>query len=544
MVDASSRFRFVGVGLACADPSWESLLSSEGLAWGLLPEVPTEGGAPALIVVPARTARRTRRLCHRLEEEGSALLAEVDRPTGDSVSAPQSWALPYHEDDFSGLPNADAPGAVRVEQGRVGKGEYFVLPFRLDRLWPSQRVGKKYVAVDPERDLRLWHRQAWVVKKNVRRVVVEVIRRAFLSRGLPFVQKWYWPGGSRTVFCLRTDLDGGPRENLAGFLQAAAPFAPSISIFACADRCRATADLIQNAAAAGLEVGSHTSSHMVFPEGATNQRDARRADAFLRRLGTEPVGLAAPAHFWHPSMYPPLIALGYRYACCFGLDHDNLPYYPVAGGRLQPVLEIPFHCLGDFFPKFDIALDGEVSRRFFARLIAKKHAAGEPLNLYGHGDMPGRLGAAPDLVRFLCEQALALPDVWTGHLSDLSAWWRQREAYEPGLSFSAAEDRLLCKASPEGGSAGERIMLSVHLPDGSWRLISPRQCRGPGLDVKAAPARAPLRPPAPTDVGELVRVEESSSPKTWLRRRRVAIRRLVTAYRTVYLRRAAVEGYP
>jgi hypothetical protein len=526
------------VGLACAEPCWLSLLESEGLAVQPLSETPEAGAVPDVIVMPWKADARTRRRCGRLAAQGSTVVAELRRPAAEPFTHTKDWGFPYHREDFAGLDAPDAPEAVRIGQGRCRKGTWIVLPFRLDRLWTSSQVGKKYVVADAEHGTRLWHRQAWIVKKNVRRVVTEVLRQAFFDRGLPMVHKWYWPGRSRSVFCLRTDLDGGPRENLAAFIEALRPDAGSAAAFVCGERCRDKGDLIREADRAGLEIGSHTYCHMVFPEGVTNRRDAARAARFLRRFDVKPVGLAAPAHFWHPSMYPPLVAQGYEYASCFGLDHDNLPYYPVVEGRVHPMLEIPFHCLGDFFPKFGLPLDGEVARRFFRDLIAKKHAAGEPILLYGHADMDGRLGTVPGLVRFLCEQSLAMPDVWTGHLKDLAAWWKRRQAFTVRPRFDPELNRLVCEMRSEAGPGSEVPALSVHLPDGSWRLVDAKACQDGGADVTAVPPQRPLLRPAATAVGELVRSDERPTLKTRLRLRRVALKRLARAYAHAYLRHA------
>ncbi|NIA11340.1 MAG: hypothetical protein GWP10_16840 [Nitrospiraceae bacterium] len=102
---------------------------------------------------------------------------------------------------------------------------------------------------------------------------------------------------------------------------------------------------------------------------------------------------------------------GYQYSSCFGVNHDSIPYFPVVAKRLGSVLEIPYHCLGDRFPRFDIPLDSDTARQFFRKLIEKKHAAGEPMLLYGHPDIEGRMGTAPLLLRLILESALSHSDV-------------------------------------------------------------------------------------------------------------------------------------
>jgi len=290
---------------------------------------------------------------------------------------------------------------------------------------------------------------------------------------------------------------------------------------------------VQAARNEGVEIGNHLFSHYVFPEGATNRRNLLTGHRFLESMGLRPVGLVAPAHFWHRSLYAAMTSLGYRYASCFGLDHDHLPYYPVVRGRVGRVLEMPFHCIGDFLPKFGIPLHSETMRTYLARLISKKYAAGEPMNLYGHPDIPGRMGTAPSLVAFIRERALQHADVWTGQMQDLASWWQRRQAVRCRPALSADGRRLLCRLvenHPDPGGA----CLSVIGPDGSWRLIPISECQNDGADLSASERLPSLRPPGPTDVGELVHVAKSVTFRERLWDGRVRVKRMARKYFEIY----------
>ncbi len=268
---------------------------------------------------------------------------------------------------------------------------------------------------------------AAVAKKNVRRVIVDVIRQAFFRQNLRFHTKWYLPRRSRSVFCFRGDADGGPRrqpQKLAGH-GASIRLGQFSLIFFCTSRYLHKKDLIRNAAADGLEVGSHNHWHIVFPDKMTNRISLARAEKVLSSACYMPRGFVAPAYFWQPTLYRSLEERGYH-SSCFGINHDGIPYQPVVDGRIGEVTEVPFHCLGDRFPRFDIPLDSPTTRQFFANLIKKKHDAGEPMFLYGHPDIPGRMGTTPELVRFICETALGKSDVKGWQLSPYITWWRRR----------------------------------------------------------------------------------------------------------------------
>jgi hypothetical protein len=532
MVDAFSRFRFVGVGLACADPAWISLLSSEGFGWRMLSEAFQPGSAPAVLVVPHGAGASARRLANRLAALGSTLVTEVSRPKGQAVSAPESRALPYHRDDFAGVPNADTPEAVRIEHGRMGQGGYVVLPFRLGRLWASWRVGKKHVLLDPGQGLCLWHRQAWMVKKNVRRVVVDVLRDALFSGGLPLIRKWYWPGRFRSVFCLRGDADGGPAANLTRFLGAVRDHGDCTSVAFCTCKYLDKKPLIAATGRSGIEVVSHNHWHIVFPEGLTNRRGVRRAERILTQFVGRPRGFVAPAHFWHPSLYRALHERGYQYASSFGVSCDDWPFRPVVDGRLAGLVEIPTHPLGDRFAVCGIPLESSVPREFFEGLIRKKYAAGEPMILYGHPDVPGRMGTAPDLVRHIVGTALSHSDVWPAQLHEVAAWWRSRREEPVHCWYDPASGRIARSGRHDRRAPAAEVTISIETPDGRFYLVAASDVPPDGKPLEPHEQAAPLLSAEPQDVGEVVRRPAEGSPRPPLRR---TIKRYIKAYAAAYL---------
>jgi hypothetical protein len=352
---------------------------------------------------------------------------------------------------------------------------------------------------------------------------------------LPLVHKWYWPGRNRSIFCFRGDLDGGPVENLREYLDTVRPFAGCVTLFVCTSLYQNNKEIIKALIETGIEVQSHTHCHFVFHESLTNRRNLEKAEQFLVSVGAKPSGLVAPAYFWHPTLHTLLAHREYQYSSCFGLSHDNLPYCPVVKSKVSPVLEIPFHCLGDLFPKFDIEMDGTVTRKFFSDLIAKKYAAGEPMNLYGHPEMPGRLGSYPNLIRFIYEQAASFPNVWRGQMGQFASWWRQRKEFRFQPYFNQKKQCVIC-LPPSGQKYNEDYpTISIHTPDGGWYLTESSACLNPGYQINPAGALSPLRLPRPNDVGEVIYSSEESSlrQKLWYYRRQW--KRQVTKYREIYL---------
>lgn len=531
----------LAIGLAHTDASWISLLDSEGIARADVGPRSERPSCP-LYVVPHRAGNRARRLCIDHARNGAAVIMEQ---AGPALGVRQgALSFPYHPDDFAGLRDHGQSSGVAVEWGSIGKGVYYRLPFRLDTLWSCTRTGTKHVVIRDDPVELASHEHAWVVKKNVRRTIVDVLRRAFWQQELPFVHTWYWPGGNRSVFCLRGDLDGGPADNLLAFLDSARGFEHCVSLFVSGRAYTEKTDLIRTVNDAGIEVGNHCFSHYVFPDRCTNRRDILLGESVLAQAGIDPKGLVYPAHFWHQSHYREITARGYGYFGAFGLDQDNLPYYPVVKGRLGQVVHIPYSCIGDFVAKFAIDLCGQDGRRLFRTLMAKQYLAGAPVSVYGHPDTVGRIGESPDLVRGVFEEAAARSDVWMCQLFELAAWWQRRAQADWKPCFDVTTRRLVCHPGSRPASLPDPPMVSIQLSDGSWRLADADTCARGGIPLDQAPEQTPLQWPGVTEPGEIVHVDDDKAPLIdTLRLCRWRWERAVKKYAEVYSHaRRAKEG--
>jgi hypothetical protein len=457
-------YHCLSVHLAHADQAWISLLNSEGVAWTAGPNGFSQDHLPSVLVLPADTSTELVQECCKLVLLGASAICEPEIWSAEHLERVQVWQMPYENDRFCGLDSSTHGNAVAIERGALGQGLVFRLPFRLQPLWADRRRARHFVAIGDGQTI--YEDMAAVVKKNVRRVVVDVIKQAFFERGLPYVHKWYFPGRNRSVLCFRGDADGGTRENFQRWLDAVRPFASCTSVFFCTSQYLHKRDLITAAASAGLEVGSHNHWHIVFPDRPTNRISLFRAQQVLSQACHRPRGFVAPAHFWHPTLYRLLEEEGYQYSSCFGVNHDGIPYFPVVANRLGSVLEIPYHCLGDRFPRFDIPLDSDTTRRFFRKLIEKKHAAGEPMFLYGHPDIEGRMGTAPRLLRLILETALSHSDVKPWHLSEYAAWWRRRGQCRVNYWYDSEAERLACEFAPRQTATDEDLRIRVEFSGG------------------------------------------------------------------------------
>lgn len=523
----------LSVYLSRDNPGWASLLDSEGVPWSAEHDLSSIDPAPGVLILTRDTSLAVAQVFYQYCLQGATLIVEDGAGPGVELDGPIAWRLPYDREAFRGLESASDTRALIIERGKMGKGAVFCLPFDVQSLWSDWQRAPRFVSMGE--GLGIKENMSAKVKKNLRRIIVEVIKQAFFCRDLPYAHKWFFPGKYRSVMSFRGDADGGPRENLLRWLDTVRPFAACTSIFFCTSQYAGKSDLITAAADAGLEVGSHNHWHIVFPDRLTNSRNLKRAEKKLTDAACRPQGFVAPAYFWHPSLYRLLEKSGYLYASSFRLSHDSLPYYPVTEGQVGRVLEFPFHCLGDRFSSDDLSLGDTRSRDFFVALIKKKYAAGEPMFIYGHPDMPGRMGTAPELVRMILETALSYADVKPWQLAAYADWWRQRNQSEIVCQYDRSSSRLRLRLARDGNGYAEDLMVRVEFANGETFLTDPAACPAEGLPRESLSPFESLQLPAPDAVGEVVYHGPDPPRSLFDWRARRTLQRFASAYGKAYL---------
>lgn len=338
------------------------------------------------------------------------------------------------------------------------------------RVRGGNRIKRKYLYINEKQQNVVWERLPLLGWKDVRAQVNNKAFEYFRDRGLPIVQKWYWPRGARSFFSYRVDMDEGNASIMKGFLKAARSWSDCLSFFVCGKAYAKNVEILESLAKLRSEIGNHTYMHYVFSDYERNWLNIEHTEALLGRVGIVPKGYVGPAYFWHPSMYEVLEDKGYHYASSFGVAQDDYPFYPpMRGGGRHGLLEIPFHCIGDRFPVFDIGLEEDEVIQFFDRLMENKYALCEPMFLYGHPDMPGRIGEHPELVERIIRKARSFPDVCIGNMADIARWWKERR----DTTAQIIHDRREGIIRAEDFCGSEDIFWSIQFTNDEKIIVSP-----------------------------------------------------------------------
>lgn len=324
-------------------------------------------------------------------------------------------------DAARGVPPAVRPQQTLIDVSALRMG-HDIDPFTaLDDTQPARKlwqVGGQLVSEEVARS----------DKRTVRRRMIADLRRMIEAAGGAWMRLSPYPYPYRSAFCFRLDHDRYLPDDFDAVLAAMHGHEVAFSHFLCGSSFESHPDAI--ARLDGMDVGSHGYHHHSYRDPVENRRNIERGIDVLRTAGIEPSGFVAPHGRFHPSLPKILVELGVSHSSEFGWAYEELPA-PVDD---WPVLQIPIHpiCLGICLEAVEQcggdhavrrqAVDGIIAH--FDCLARWKHAAHEPVFLYGHPD--GRLGRYPEVLRAVLFMVSRLSAMWMTNFTSMATWWRAR----------------------------------------------------------------------------------------------------------------------
>jgi len=513
----------LGIGLLSREPSWISLLDSEGIPLKLCEK--TIDKKLQIFILPQNQYFSKIQMAKELLKQGLTIISEVCPSKIASFFEEREVNCSITNDNFA-LAKNGAGSILKIKIGRIFNGRYVWLPFRLKKLWANSVVGFNEIVFDEKKMHLVWHRHSKVVKKNIRKVIAHLIKAALHEAGLPYVHKWYWPNGKQSAFCFRGDLEGQcNKESLNNFKSIIDDYGSSMTLSCTASEHMLNQGVFEYLAKTGAEIANHTCTHYVFSNRRDNERDFYLSEKILDRFFGKISGFIGPAHFWHSSMYKIIEENGYEYASSFGLDHDNMPYNPVISGELSNLVEIPFHCIGDFLPNFNLPLSSEVVKKYYFKFLKYRYDKAEPLWIYGHPDMKDRIGDHPDLIRFVFEKCSEFPNVWFAQLKTVADWWGVRNAEKGDICFDTLTSRLLYNGIPYSPCPYD-LHYNVVLPGSDGTLIPKAQISDLGFGEPFQPVDCYMpKGEFSLNVGDKLEVRSKRNLKMLIRRSLVDLKR-------------------
>jgi peptidoglycan/xylan/chitin deacetylase (PgdA/CDA1 family) len=294
-------------------------------------------------------------------------------------------------------------------------------------------------------------RVASIDKASVAETLVWMLQQAFRHAGLPYARPVRYPGGARSVFIFRVDVDGAFGDRTRRLAEVAAHHGVPASFFFNGARCEADPGALDVDAWPGAaEIAQHGYIHDVFPDMETNLDNLQRGAAWVaHRLGQEAQAFVAPRGLWNAALDAAVARLGYPYSSDFALDFDSLPFRTPAG-----ILQIPVHPYSPerafvYMEEHGLPTPTPESICSYYMSVLQHQAHHErPVHLYGH---PERLGALAEQVLpplFDRARAAGLP---TLNLAQFCAWWMRRErvAMQLAVDRTTGEVHISCARSAQ-----------------------------------------------------------------------------------------------
>jgi peptidoglycan/xylan/chitin deacetylase (PgdA/CDA1 family) len=320
-------------------------------------------------------------------------------------------------------------------------------------------------------------RVAAVDKADVADTLLHMLRQAFQCAGLPLVRLARFPGGARSVFILRVDVDGAYAPNTQNLIDAAQAAGLPASFYINANLCTRYPGL-PDAWPETFEVGQHAQAHTLFDSAEQNLINLKEGQSWAEaRTGRTISSFVAPRGMWNTGLGEALAQLGYAYSSDFGLDFDSLPFRAEAG-----ILQVPVH---PYSPERAsrwaqeagvVAPDGAQTRDYFLAVMRRQLALGRPMHIYGHPEVFGGMAdiVIPALANFA--RGAQVPCLTLG---DYARFWQGREQSFPTLRFDPAKSTLHASLrdpsppllvetwQPTNVRLGQR---ELHLPAGTHQL--------------------------------------------------------------------------
>jgi len=441
---------FIGLESKLYEKGWKQLLTQEGLSWEYL----SKTVSPQLFstIILGEDALFDDRVISYIESGGTVLTTndKLGRLTDEDVDFKKTdelkYTLPYFnvEDSLCLEEVCSFLDGEAVSLRRIEKGWAIGLPFSPAKILMDDRSCCKSFSKSIH---ELFEMVSLINKNRIRWLFLSSLLELHARRGIPLVQKWYYPQEYSSAFSFRVDVDDFDRLDFMKTLKVFAVNKISASWFINILAIENCASMLENLKEGNQEIHSHCYEHKIFTSFEKNLENLEKARLFLKAYQATPKGVAAPFGTWNRSYNSALKKLKYDFSSEFSFAYDAFPI------EVNGVWQVPVHpiCIGSFINRSgsSFAENREKMLRYFDDIMKTKIENHEPIFFYGHPT--GRIGLHPEVVSHIIELANQRDDVWKTTLSKYLAWWRNRAETEFTCHFD--KGKLKISTSPHSSTS-------------------------------------------------------------------------------------------
>ncbi len=332
------------IGILGYEAGWEILFRQIGVNWKTLSasdELNCETFSAIIVNTPPTSLQE--KLLEEYLVEGGAILAfgnsaqrlvSSKQKTKYFTSLPPSLFGRFAQStmmDIYSFGVLDTTSFSEIHQlpsiHKVGKGIFAAIPFNINALVLDRRSKRKNFYFDKKRLPN--EIVATVSKGTLRRFITEVLQFLHQEREIPFIHKWYFPESRDTIFTFRVDSDQGSLTEVNDLHALCEKH--SIRTMWFIDTKSHERWLSRFEDFGRQDIGIHCYDHMTFPTEEKNLQNILKALSLLNAQGLHPKGAAAPYGTWNVAMASVFEQIGAGFSSEFGLDYDDLPFFPFTG---------------------------------------------------------------------------------------------------------------------------------------------------------------------------------------------------------------------
>jgi len=132
------------------------------------------------------------------------------------------------------------------------------------------------------------------------------------------------------------------------------------------------------------EISLHCYRHKIFNNLTKNNLNLSKGISILNKIGFKELGFASPFGIWNNEISRSINKFGFKYSSEFGLDYDNLPFFPYTKkNSFSTVLQIPIHpiCVGSLK---NSRHSFDEMKKYFHNLILDHSLNNLPIFVYDH----------------------------------------------------------------------------------------------------------------------------------------------------------------
>ena len=372
-------------------------------------------------------------------------------------------------------------GTHALFAGEFGGGYVIALPFDAGDVALDSRVRTK--SFYAKRARLPFERVPSISKGALRKLVLRSLKLLHEHRGVPYVHKNYYPDSASSAFLFRIDTDYANEESIKRLHNVSAKHKVPATWFLDVKSQQGFLELFKGFG--GNEIGIHCYEHETWPDEARNKENIAKANALLEKAGMAAKGFAAPYGKWNDRLAEALRSFDFEYSSEFSYDYDNLPSYPIMGGKAHSVLQVPIHPISVGGLKRQGFSTAEMIE-YFDFVLAQKAAAGDPMFFYHHPND----GNEP-VIEYIFEKMSEL-NIPAMTMLDYARWWKKRSAVHFSAEYSNG------KIAVSSSDAPVDISLAVSNPKGKRAFLPVNgSFNDAGVEWKDGPPPLPL----PADIG-------------------------------------------